>query len=62
VCIGLVTDPPSKCTDDDDAGDVAFVRATSSIGGRDAVEEYLAYGLFPLSVGLALEKSSMEKQ
>jgi hypothetical protein len=35
---------------DDEAGDVAFVKATRMVGGRDAIEEYMAYGLFPLSV------------
>jgi hypothetical protein len=45
------TDPLFECADDN-ARDLAFVHATSLIGGRDTVEEYLAYGLFPLSVGL----------
>jgi hypothetical protein len=33
---------------DDDLGDIAFVKAASSVGGRDAVEEYLACGMHPL--------------
>jgi hypothetical protein len=43
-------DPLFECVDND-AGDVAFVRATSSIGGWDIVDKYLACGLFPLSAG-----------
>jgi hypothetical protein len=44
-----------KCLDDN-AGDVAFVRATCTIGSRDAVEEYMACGLFPLSASFGLVK------
>jgi hypothetical protein len=33
----------------EDANFVAFVEATSIIGGRDIVEEFLACGLWPLS-------------
>jgi hypothetical protein len=41
---------------DDDAGKVMFVSATCSIGGRDAVDEYLACGLFPLSAGFGIRE------
>jgi hypothetical protein len=34
---------------DSDKGDTAFVKAASAIRGRDAVEEYLACGFYPLS-------------
>jgi hypothetical protein len=33
---------------------VAFVKATHTIGGRDAVEEYMACGLSPLSANFNL--------
>jgi hypothetical protein len=46
--LDFVTEPSFDCGEDD-AGDVAFVSATRSIGGWDIVEEYMAYGLFPLS-------------
>jgi hypothetical protein len=49
-----------ECTDDD-AGDVAFVHATSLIGGRDAVEENLACRLFSLSGGLGFEEITDSK-
>jgi hypothetical protein len=38
---------------DDNAGDLAFVHATSLIGSRDMIEEYLACGLFPASIGFS---------
>jgi hypothetical protein len=47
--LDYVIEPSFNCPDDD-AGDIAFVRATSSIGGRDAIEEYLACGMLPLLV------------
>jgi hypothetical protein len=34
---------------DSDADDAAFVRATTTIGDHDAVEESLAYGMYPLT-------------
>jgi hypothetical protein len=37
-------------------GDVAFIKATGAIGGHDAMEEYLACGLYPLSTGLNLRE------
>jgi hypothetical protein len=47
TALDFAMEPPFECGDDD-AGDVAFVKATRSIGGRDAIEEYMACGLFPL--------------
>jgi hypothetical protein len=44
--------PSFECADDD-SGDVAFVHAMGLIGGRDAVEEYLAYRMFPLLAGFS---------
>jgi hypothetical protein len=46
--LDFLTEPPVDCPDMD-TGDVAFVRATGAIGGRDAVEEYRACGRYPLS-------------
>jgi hypothetical protein len=39
---------------DDDSNDVAFAQATTTIGGRDAVKEYVARKMYPLVVALAL--------
>jgi hypothetical protein len=33
---------------------VAFVKATGSIGGQDAIEEFMACGLSPLSLSFGL--------
>jgi hypothetical protein len=51
--LDFVTEPPFECVEDD-AGDAAFVEATRSIGGRDAIEEYMSCGLFPLSTSFSL--------
>jgi hypothetical protein len=42
VKMNYLTEVPS-CCDPEDANTVAFVEATSMIGGRDAVEEFLAW-------------------
>jgi hypothetical protein len=34
-----------------DSGDGVFVRATTTIGGRDVVEEFFALGLYHMSAG-----------
>jgi hypothetical protein len=41
------TEVSSSCSPED-ANFLAFVGATSLIGGRDVVEEFLACGLWPL--------------
>jgi hypothetical protein len=46
---------------DDEAGDVAFIKATRTIGGRDAIEEYMASGLFPLLVSFNLGEIAEEE-
>jgi hypothetical protein len=53
VALDFATEPLFECVDDD-AGDVAFVKATRSIGGRDAIEEYMACRLFPLVASFGL--------
>jgi hypothetical protein len=51
--LDFVMEPSFQCPDDE-AGEVAFIKATRAIGGRDAVEEYMACGLFPLSASFSL--------
>jgi hypothetical protein len=51
--LDFVMEPLFECPDDD-AGDAAFVKATRTIGGRDAIEEYMACGFFPLSASFGL--------
>jgi hypothetical protein len=51
--LSFVTDPPFDCSDGE-VSDAAFVKATRTIGCRDAVDEYMAFGLLPLSVSFGL--------
>jgi hypothetical protein len=46
--LDLVTELTFECPEND-ASDAAFVKATRFIGGRDAIEEYMACRFFPLS-------------
>jgi hypothetical protein len=50
--LDFVTEPPFECPDGD-AGDVAFVKATHTIGGQDVVK-YMAYELLPLLASFGL--------
>jgi hypothetical protein len=43
--LNFMTDPPFDYPDDE-VNDAAFIKATRTISGRNAVEEYMAYGLF----------------
>jgi hypothetical protein len=49
------TEPPFDCGDDD-LGDTTFFRATKFIGGQDAVEEFVAYGMYPLAASIGIDK------
>jgi hypothetical protein len=51
--LDFAMEPLFDCSDDD-AGDVAFATTTRSIRGRDAIEEYVACGLFPLLASFGL--------
>jgi hypothetical protein len=51
--LDFLTEPPFECPDGE-AGDVAFVKDTCTIGSRDTMEEYMACRLFPLSVSFNL--------
>jgi hypothetical protein len=54
MCVlDFVTEPSFECINNDDGG-ATFFCATRSIGGWDAVEEYMACGLFPLSDSFGL--------
>jgi hypothetical protein len=43
-----VVEPEVNCPDDD-ANDAAFVQATSTIGGWDAIKEFMACKMYPLA-------------
>jgi hypothetical protein len=51
-------DPPFYCVDDD-SGDIAFVQATKFIGGRDAMGEFIACGMYPLAAGNTFDRVAM---
>jgi hypothetical protein len=51
--LDFMTELSFECANHD-AGDVTFIKATCSIGGWDAVEEYMAWGLFPLVASFGL--------
>jgi hypothetical protein len=55
--LDFVMEPSFECSDDE-AGDMAFIKATRTIGGQDTVEEYMAYGLFPLLASFDLGENA----
>jgi hypothetical protein len=57
AALDFAMEPSFECSDDD-ATDVAFVKATHSIGGQDTVEEYMACRLFPLLASFSLGEVS----
>jgi hypothetical protein len=52
--LDYAVEPEVECSDND-SNDAAFVRATATIGGRDAVEEYTACKIFPLAANFRFE-------
>jgi hypothetical protein len=46
--LDYTVEPGVECSDDD-PNDVAFVQATATIGGQDAIEEFVASIMFPLA-------------
>jgi hypothetical protein len=53
--LGFRMEPPFDCADED-SGDVTFVKDMNFIGGREAVEEYMACGMYPLSASISFER------
>jgi hypothetical protein len=51
--LDYAVEPEVQCPDDD-PNDAAFVRATATFEGRDAIEEYVACKTYPLEVETAL--------
>jgi hypothetical protein len=49
----FVMEPSYQCPNSE-VGDLAFVKATHTIGGRDAILEYMACELFPLTASFDL--------
>jgi hypothetical protein len=48
--LDYVVEPEVECPDDD-MNDASFVRATTTIGGRDAAEEFMVFKMYPLASG-----------
>jgi hypothetical protein len=46
--LDYMVEPGVKCSDND-MNDAAFVCATVTIAGRDAVEDFIACGMYPLA-------------
>ena len=54
----FIANPPHGCAKDDH-NDAVFVRATKTIGARDAVEEYITCDILPLSQGWELGEAPL---
>jgi hypothetical protein len=52
--LDYTAEPEVECLDDD-PNDAAFIRATTTIEGRDAVEEFMAWKMFPLAFGFGFK-------
>jgi hypothetical protein len=57
--LNYLTDAPFEC-DPKDRNVAAFAKAASTIGGRNAVEEFLACGMWPLSKKFGFEVEMKE--
>jgi hypothetical protein len=44
---------------DDDPNDAVFIQATATIGGCDAVKEYVVCKMYPLSIGFSFESVAL---
>jgi hypothetical protein len=54
-----LVDAPFECSPED-VNVKAFIEATSIISGRDAVEQFLAYGIWPLNESCDFEVETKE--
>jgi hypothetical protein len=57
-CFNFHTKPSFKCPDDN-LRDGVFVWASKNIRGRDAVEEFVACGVWPLATSVSFEQVSV---
>jgi hypothetical protein len=51
-------EPEVECPDND-PNDAAFVHAIATIGGRDAVKEYVVCKVYPLAVSFGFESAPL---
>jgi hypothetical protein len=52
--LDYAVEPEVECLDND-PNDTAFIQASTTIGGRNAIEEYLACKMYPLAAGFGFE-------
>jgi hypothetical protein len=52
--LDYAVEPEVECLDND-PNDTEFIQASTTIGGRNAIEEYLACKMYPLAVGFGFE-------
>jgi hypothetical protein len=52
--LDFAVEPEVECPNDD-PNDVGFVRATTTIRGRDSIEEYVACKIYPLAMGFGFK-------
>jgi hypothetical protein len=53
--LDYTVEPEVECSDDN-PNEADFVHATTTIEGRDAIEEYIACKMYPLVAGFGFEK------
>jgi hypothetical protein len=56
--LDFAVEPEVECPDND-SHDAAFVRATATIGGLDAVKEYVACRTYPLAASFSFESVAL---
>jgi hypothetical protein len=52
--LDYVVEPDVECLNDD-PNDVAFIHVTATIGGRDAIEEFMECKMYPLASGFGFK-------
>jgi hypothetical protein len=57
--LNYVVEPEVDCSDDD-LNDAAFVRAASTIGGRDVVEEFVACKMYLLASSFSFKGVTLD--
>jgi hypothetical protein len=56
--LDYVVEPEVECPDDD-PNDAAFVRAIATIGGHDAIEEYVVCKVYPLAAAFGFDSVTL---
>jgi hypothetical protein len=56
--LDYAVEPEVECLDNN-PNNAAFMRATATIGGRDAVEEYVTCKMYPLAAGFGFDSVTL---